>query len=183
VLFHAVLMKLFMTGLVAGLLLCCSSDVAISYVSSSRAMLLFIILLCLRCEWILRQIRAGIDLIIEHRCSHRMVRENFELGRTVMHMSDQHALLCEIRAGVFKSIRYSKDVLIEIGGSPPSHPESDSTALSPPSLVPMKRAERRMTLAGDELQRPENTSNISRARDGFRKSVSFSESDLLPHRT
>ena len=39
------------------------------------------------------------------------VKENYELSQTVMNLSDQHRLLCEIRTTGLKTLRYSKDAL------------------------------------------------------------------------
>jgi len=43
-----------------------------------------------------------------------MVKENYELSQTVMNLSEQHRLLCEIRTAVLKTMWYSRDALAEL---------------------------------------------------------------------
>ena len=42
------------------------------------------------------------------------VRENYKLSQTVMNLSDQHKLLCDIRTSVLKTTKYSRDALLEL---------------------------------------------------------------------
>jgi hypothetical protein len=70
----------------------------------ARVMLVCGILVWMRCEWRVGQGRVESNT----EGSVKMVKENYELSQTVMHLSDQHELLCAIRNTGLKTLRYSK---------------------------------------------------------------------------
>ena len=101
-------------------LLCCIlllSDHALAAIVSSRAVFVLALLFCARWERSMRRREDAVEglaklgrestdsdftaLVGEIRC----------LGQTVVRLSDQHILLREIRAGVLKTARYSKEAL------------------------------------------------------------------------
>jgi hypothetical protein len=102
-------------------LLCCVlclSDQNIALLASPRVLLVCLLLFWLRCEWCMRIRVDAICLKTEAAASFRqecrMVKENFELSQTVMHLSEQHELLCAIRNTGLKSLRYSRDAFAEL---------------------------------------------------------------------
>ena len=121
--------------MVFSVLLCfglCLDEPFITVFASPHAMLMYMLALWLRFEWCVQQRRDG-----EIKMKRGVVKENFELSQTVMNLSEQHRLLCEIRNTVLKSLRYSKDTFIELkfpsvtkcsmGASFRSDPSSGST--------------------------------------------------------
>jgi hypothetical protein len=103
------------------ILLCCVlcfSDQNIALLTSPRVLLVCMLLFWLRCEWCMRKRVEKICLKAEAAASFRqecmMVKENFELSQTVMHLSDQHELLCDIRNTGLKTLRYSRDSIAEL---------------------------------------------------------------------
>ena len=44
----------------------------------------------------------------------RIVKQNYEMSRTLMNLSEQHMLLCEIRTRVTRTLNYSKEALHEL---------------------------------------------------------------------
>ncbi len=78
---------------------------------SPRVLLAFGLLLWLRVEWLLY---PGRGVQSNTQSSAKMVKENYELSQSVMNLSDQHKLLCEIRTSVLKASKYSRDVLLEL---------------------------------------------------------------------
>jgi len=95
-----------------------SSDEAMTVLASPRVVFVLALVFWMRCEWCMR-------LKVEKWCQSmhsqqtgKMVKENYELSQTVMNLSDQHTLLCEIRNGVHRSVRGSKDVLAQLNLSP-----------------------------------------------------------------
>ena len=106
-----------MRGLEVGLcviLLCCvfglDDKVLTPFLASPRVMLVCGILVWMRCEWRLGQWRAESNT----EGSVNILKENYELSQTVLKLSDQHRLLCEIRTSVLKTTKYSRDALLEI---------------------------------------------------------------------
>ena len=172
-------------------LVVCSSDIAVSFTTSPRVTLAFVMLLYLLYEWQIKRMRMGIKLLLEsfhneQRSTYRIVQENFELSRTVMNMSEQHLLMCEIRTGMLKTARYSKDVLVELRSvmcsktspqlqawskSPKTSPQSQPDSDNPPSPFPRKKV-CSSPLGGIDM--------YSLAKDKFRRAVSMSETNLLP---
>ena len=177
-----------MKALIIKMVIClfiCSSDTLVSYAASPRMLMLSAMLMCLHYEWHIKRTRAGIAKLLEFTHMDRgsegkMVKENFELSQTVMNMSDQHTLLCEIRTCVLRSIRHSQDVLAELGiteprrakTSPSSHPASDG----PPSPFPERRT--RYKESPDLLPRRSSAEYYSNAKKSFRESLSKSESNI-----
>jgi hypothetical protein len=72
-------------------------------------MLVYVLALWLRCEWCVQH-----RDLEEARSKKKIVGENYTLSQTVMILSDQHRLLCEIRNAGLKSLRYSKDTFAEL---------------------------------------------------------------------
>ena len=91
----------------------CLNEQWIAVMASPRAMLVYVLALWLRCEWCVHQNK---NLTKETKCVCRGggVKENYELSQTVMNLSEQHRLLCEIRNTGLKSLKYSKDTFIEL---------------------------------------------------------------------
>jgi hypothetical protein len=97
---------------VCGVLLCCvygCDDQTIALLASPRVLLACGLLIWLRCEW-----RAGQECVRVRVDDGVTVRENYKLSQTVMNLSDQHKLLCEIRTSVLKTTKYSRDALLEL---------------------------------------------------------------------
>ena len=92
-------------------LLCCVlcfSDQNIALLTSPRVLLVCVLLFWLRCEWCMRKradLKAEAAASFRQEC--RMVKENYELSQTVMHLSEQHELLCSIRNCVLSIKRES----------------------------------------------------------------------------
>jgi hypothetical protein len=93
-------------------LLCCSlclDEPTIALLASPRATLVYFLALWLRCEW-----RERREDKMEAKSKREAVKENYELSQTVLNLSEQHRLLCEIRNTVLKLLRYSKDTFAEL---------------------------------------------------------------------
>jgi hypothetical protein len=94
-------------------LLCCMlglDDQTITLLVSPRVLLACGLLFYLRFEW-----RAGQGCVVVVKTEDSAtVKENYQLSQTVMNLSDQHKLLCDIRTSVLKSTKYSRDVLLEL---------------------------------------------------------------------
>jgi hypothetical protein len=93
-------------------LLCCMlglDDQSITLLVSPRVLLVCGLLFYLRFEW-----RAGQECVVVKTEDSATVKENYQLSQTVMNLSDQHKLLCDIRTSVLKSTKYSRDVLLEL---------------------------------------------------------------------
>jgi hypothetical protein len=118
-------------------LLCCVlcfSDQAL--LTSPRVLLVCVLLFWLRCEWCMRKradLKAEAAASFRQEC--RMVKENYELSQTVMHLSEQHELLCSIRNTGLKSLRYSRDAYAELRF--PSAITRESTQRVSPLLKPV----------------------------------------------
>jgi len=88
----------------------------------------------LRYEWHFRLLRADVVTALSRigvtrdASTYKVVNENFELCRSVVNLTDQHALLCEIRSGVRRTLRCARAVLDAVEDvAPQSHyPASDS---------------------------------------------------------
>ena len=87
----------------------CLDEPFIAVLASPNAMLVYMLTMWLRFEWCVWQRKDMVKQI-----QRGIVKENFELSQTVMNLSEQHRLLCEIRNAVLKSLRYSKDTFIEV---------------------------------------------------------------------
>jgi hypothetical protein len=93
-------------------LLCCVlglDDQTIALFVSLRVLLACGLLFFLRCEW-----RAGRECVATRVDDSATVKENYQLSQTVMNLSDQHKLLCDIRTSVLKSTKYSREALLEL---------------------------------------------------------------------
>ena len=105
---------------VCGVLLCCvygCDDQTIALLASPRVLLACGLLIWLRCEWRAGQecVRVRVDDGVTVRENDGVtVRENYKLSQTVMNLSDQHKLLCEIRTSVLKTSKYSREALLEL---------------------------------------------------------------------
>lgn len=109
-----------------------SSDQVLAIVVSPRMLFVFVLVLWMRCEWCLR---VKVEELYQMARSHQtggMVKENYELSQTVMNLSDQHTLLCEIRSGVHRSVKCSRDVLGHLNVSQPSAELLRCSSRSPP---------------------------------------------------
>ena len=92
-----------------------ANDTAISFLSSPRVVLAFLTAFWIFFEWRSERMCAWIDGAMSvNNANRNVVKENFELSRTVMNLSEQHTLLCEIRNGVSRTLRFSKEVLVEL---------------------------------------------------------------------
>jgi hypothetical protein len=98
-----------------------ANDSSISLLASPRVMFALLIAFWLLLEWRVEQMRAWIVCILTGISDaqgsgsiNRIVKENFELSRTVFNLSEQHTLLCEIRNNVSKTHRCAKDTLVEL---------------------------------------------------------------------
>ena len=113
--------------------LLCFSEQTVAFSTSPQTLLACFLLLWLRCEWCMKTrfdaMCSKVEAVVEKYKESKMVKENFELSQTVMNLSDQHTLLCEIRNGVHKSARSYKDVLSHLNGSFKSLPHSSSSPL------------------------------------------------------
>jgi hypothetical protein len=105
---------------VCGVLLCCvygCDDQTIALLASPRVLLACGLLIWLRCEWRAGQecVRVRVDdgVVVKTEDS-ATVKENYKLSQTVMNLSDQHKLLCEIRTSVLKTSKYSREALLEL---------------------------------------------------------------------
>ena len=122
-------------------LLCCilcASDQTIATLTSPRVVLVFVLMFWVRCEcFICMRIDAmccavktmcdavGPNATAKEPCRtavslsehHALLCEIKSLNQTVAHLSDQQALLLEIRNGVLKSMRCSRDVFDRMNSS------------------------------------------------------------------
>ena len=90
------------------------SETIVEFLSSNRRMLLCVILIAtLYVEKMLRSF-IGSKEEQSKTTTASIVRENYELSRTVMNMSEQHILLCEIRGSITRVVRLSKETLQEL---------------------------------------------------------------------
>jgi hypothetical protein len=151
----------------------CLSEQSIAYLASPRAMLVYVLALWLRCEWLCVQNRGS----EETESRNKTVKENYELSQTVMNLSDQHKMLCDIRNTALKSLRYSKDTFAELcfpsGRSYTS--SSQSPCVSTPESKPDSSAETRQV---SPLGRPVDP--VLRSRTAFRRG-SMSETNVSMH--
>jgi hypothetical protein len=84
-------------------------DRTIALFVSPRVLLACGLLFYLRYEW-----RAGCECVVVKSEDSATVKENYQLSQTVMNLSDQHKLLCDIRTSVLKTTKYSRDALLEL---------------------------------------------------------------------
>jgi hypothetical protein len=149
----------------------------------ARVMLVCGILVWMRCEWRVGQGRVESNT----EGSAKMVKENYELSQTVLNLSDQHRLLCEIRTSVLKTTKYSRDTLSEIRcsvcsrcsssssrhgsvASPPENMPDEDLTVSPLILStdPISRAKMDFRVGGKSESCIQSTNPISRAKMDFR---------------
>jgi hypothetical protein len=151
------------------------------FLASPRVMLVCGILVWMRCEWRVGNWREESNT----EGSLKIVRENYELSQTVLKLSDQHRLLCEIRTSVLKNTKYSREALSEIRCpvcNRCSFTDGDFT-ISPlvQSIDSMSRAKAALIRGWRSESCIQSTNPISRAKMEFRvggkseSCVSFSE--------
>ena len=154
----------------------CLSEQSIAYLASPRAMLVYVLALWLRCEWCVQN--RGSE---ETESRNKTVKENYELSQTVVNLSDQHKLLCDIRNTALKLLRYSKDTFAELRfpsamkRSYTSSSSSQSPCVSTPESKPDSSAETRQV---SPLGRPVDP--VLRSRAAFRRG-SMSETNVSMH--
>ena len=154
----------------------CLSEQSIAYLASPRAMLVYVLALWLRCEWLCVQNRGS----EETESRNKTVKENYELSQTVMNLSDQHKMLCDIRNTALKSLRYSKDTFAELcfpsaTKRPYTSSSSQSPCVSTPESKPDDADETRQV---SPLRRPVDP--MLRSRVAFRRG-SMSETNVSMH--
>ena len=89
----------------------CLDEQSIAVLTTPRAMLVYMLALWLCCE---RCVKNKCKATTEPVSMYEAVKENYKLSQTVMNLSEQHRLLCEIRNTGLKSLRYSKDTFVEL---------------------------------------------------------------------
>jgi hypothetical protein len=85
-------------------------NVLTPFLSSPRVMLVCGILVWMRCEWRMGQWRVESNRVGDVNT----IKQIYELSQTILNLSDQHKLLCDIRISVLKTTKYSRDALLEI---------------------------------------------------------------------
>ena len=115
-------------------LILCSSDNTIAVLATPRAILVLALVLWLRCEHCMRQNR-GTSFVhnTQDLKNDSITKENYELSQSIMNLSNQHTLLCEIRTAVSRTLRYTKDVLVELKFPSPKA-QSRRASLTPSPL-------------------------------------------------
>jgi hypothetical protein len=113
----------------------CLDEPTIALLASPRATLVYILALWLRCEWSERR-----NDKTEAKSKREAVKENYELSQTVLNLSEQHRLLCEIRNAVLKSLRYSKDTFAELRFPSAMNRAFDSASYTPPKKSPESKS-------------------------------------------
>ena len=112
-----------------------------------------------------------------------IVKENYALGQAIHNLSQQHTLLCEIRNGVLRTLRYVKDVLVELKFPSPTIRSRASSAMSTPlQSTPSPESKPNASAAKSHIP-PSFTGDgsadpYSRSRQTFLRG-SKSESDVL----
>ena len=109
----------------------CLDEPTIALLASPRIMLVCILALWMRCEWLERRKDAT-----EAKSKRGAVKENYELSQTVLNLSEQHRLLCEIRNNVLKSLRYAKDTFAELRFPSAMNRSFSSSSCSPSKSSP-----------------------------------------------
>ena len=95
-------------------ILCCS-DNTIAFLATPRAILVLALVLWLRCEHCMRLNRSTSFVLDTHDPKNDSItKENYELSQSIMNHSHQHKLLCETRTAVLRTLRYTKDMLVEL---------------------------------------------------------------------
>jgi hypothetical protein len=84
-------------------------NVLTPFLSSPRVMLVCGILVWMRCEWRVGQWRVESNRV----GGANTIKQIYELSQTILNLSDQHKLLCDIRASVLKTMKYSRDAVLE----------------------------------------------------------------------
>ena len=89
-----------------------TNDTIIQFKSTS----LILALAAFVCLYFDKQFRDLIKLKQENSKTENasIIRENYEMSRALMNMSEQHTLLCEIRGSIARNMRYTKEALQEI---------------------------------------------------------------------
>jgi hypothetical protein len=102
-------------------LLCCVlcfSDENLALLTAPRVLLAYMLLFWLRCEWCIRkrvdEICSKAKAVASFRQECKLIKENFELSQTVMHLSEQHELLRDIRNTGLKTLHCSRDTYAEV---------------------------------------------------------------------
>ena len=120
----------------SAVLSCCVfsfNDQTVVFLTSPRVLLVCGLLLWARFEWHVRGQRKAAPRKMEGL----MVKENFEMSQTILRLSDQHRLLCEIRNAALNAAKCSRDVLVELKFSLPvsrlSSPSASDFTLTPES--------------------------------------------------
>ena len=93
-------------------LACCvfgASDQIIAYVAAPRQLLVMALVFWLRYEW---HIRLGDRK--EEAEEIKLVKDNYELSQTVLNLSQQHTLLCEIRNSTLRTLKCTRHVSAEL---------------------------------------------------------------------
>ena len=91
------------------------SETVVDFLSSNRRVLLGAVMIATL--YIEKMLRSFLKTMKEEKSKTTtagIVRENYELSRTVMNMSEQHQLLCEIRGSVARVALLSKQALQEL---------------------------------------------------------------------
>jgi hypothetical protein len=124
----------------------------------------------LRCEWHMRQTRALLVQVLheitQSVSTQRLVQENSNLNRTVLQLSEQHVLLCEIRNSVSRTVRYSRDILVELRICVADSASASSSAMTTTTSE-----------NGVTLRRSKSNDQFAQAKAAFRRG-SLSESSV-----
>lgn len=161
-------------------LLCCVlcfSNENIILLSAPRVLLVYMLLFWLRCEWCMRkrvdEICSKAKAVASFRQECKLIKENFELSQTVMHLSEQYELLRDIRNTGLKSLRCSRDTYAELRFPSAMNRSSDlSTVRRAPDESPQQVVSAKAVDVKKE---------VLKAKLLFRRG-SFSESSLPPAR-
>lgn len=153
-------------------LLCCSlclDETTIALLASPRATLVYILAMWLRCEW-----RERREDKMEAKSKREAVKENYELSQTVLNLSEQHRLLCEIRNTVLRLVRYSKDTFAEL-----RFPSAMNRSFDAESYTPSKKSPESNSSETRQLTPPLATEadQVLKAKAALRRG-SMSETDI-----
>ena len=149
----------------------CLDDQSIAILASPRVMLVYMLALWLCCE---RCVQNKCKATKEPMSMYEAVKENYKLSQTVMNLSEQHRLLCEIRSTGLKSLRYSKDTFVELkfpstkkssfNSSLKSTPSSESTQESKENTPESKASETHQPVPSLV-----ETDNVLKSKTAFRR--------------
>ena len=128
------------TVLMCGVL--CFSDENLALLSAPRVLLAYMLLFWLRCEWCMRkrvdELCTKAEAVASFRQECKLIKENFELSQTVMHLSEQHELLRDIRSTGLKSLRCSRDIYAELRFPSAINHSSDLSTVRAPDESPQQ---------------------------------------------